>query len=97
MPPRLFLDFPDVRSGVPSVTPVELGPVERVRVAPNSRTPLVTRVVLDLRWPAAYRIETPETSERELRVIVLNDEASRAEPAIPAVPEVAEPAIPAIP
>ena len=97
LPPRLFLDFPDVRSGVPSVTPVELGPVERVRVAPNSRTPLVTRVVLDLRWPAAYRIETPETSERELRVIVLNDEASRAEPAIPAVPEVAEPAIPAIP
>ena len=96
LPPRLFLDFPDVRSGVPSVTPVELGPVERVRVAPNSRTPLVTRVVLDLRWPAAYRIETPETSERELRVIVLNDEASRAEPAIRAVPEVAEPAIPAI-
>ena len=49
VPPRLFLDFPDVRSGVPSVTPVELGPVERVRVAPNSQRPLVTRVVLDLR------------------------------------------------
>ena len=97
LPPRLFLDFPDVRSGVPSVTPVELGPIERVRVAPNSRTPLVTRVVLDLRWPAAYRIETPETGERELRVIVLNDEALGAEPAIQAVPEVTEPAIPAIP
>ena len=97
LPPRLFLDFPDVRSDVPSVTPVELGPIERVRVAPNSRTPLVTRVVLDLRWPAAYRIETPETSERELRVIVLNDEALPAEPALRAVPEVAEPAIPAIP
>ena len=82
---------------MPSVTPVELGPIERVRVAPNSRTPLVTRVVLDLRWPAAYRIETPETNERELRVIVLNDEALLAEPAIRAVPEVAEPAIPAIP
>ena len=95
VPPRLFLDFPDVRSGVPSVIPVELGPIERVRVAPNSQTPLVTRVVLDLRWPAAYRIETSETNERELRVIVLNDEASPAEPAIQAVPEVAEPAIPA--
>ena len=97
VPPRLFLDFPDVRSGVPSVTPVELGPIERVRVAPNSQTPLVTRVVLDLRWPAAYRIETSETNERELRVIVLNDEALPAEPAIRAVPEVAEPAIPAVP
>ena len=96
VPPRLFLDFPNVRSGVPSVTPVELGPIERVRVAPNSRTPLVTRVVLDLRWPAAYRIETSETNERELRVIVLNDEALPAEPAIQAVPEVAEPAIPPI-
>ena len=97
MPPRLFLDFRDVRSGVPSVIPVELGPIERVRVAPNSRTPLVTRVVLDLRWPAAYRIETSETNERELRVIVLNDEALPVEPAIRAVPEVAEPAIPEIP
>ena len=97
LPPRLFLDFPNVRSGVPSVTPVELGPIERVRVAPNSRTPLVTRVVLDLRWPAAYRIETSETNERELRVIVLNDEALPVEPAIRAVPEVAEPAIPAVP
>ena len=97
LPPRLFLDFPDVRSGVPPVTLVELGPIERVRVAPNSRTPLVTRVVLDLRWPAAYRIETPETNEHELRVIVFNDEALLAEPAIRAVPEVAEPAIPAIP
>ena len=97
VPSRLFLDFPDVRSGVPSVIPVELGPIERVRVAPNSQTPLVTRVVLDLRWPAAYRIETSETNERELRVIVLNDEPLPAEPAIQAVPEVAEPAIPAIP
>ena len=97
LPPRLFLDFPDVRSGVPPVTLVELGPIERVRVAPNSRTPLVTRVVLDLRWPAAYRIETPETNEHELRVIVFNDEALLAEPAIRAVPEVAEPAILAIP
>ena len=97
LPPRLFLDFPDVRSGVPSVTLVELGPVERVRVAPNSQTPLVTRVVLDLRRPAAYRIETPETNEHELRVIVLNDEALPAEPVIPAVPEVPEPAIRAVP
>ena len=97
LPPRLFLDFPDVRSGVPPVTLVELGPIERVRVAPNSQTPLVTRVVLDLRWPAAYRIETPETNEHELRVIVFNDEALLAEPAIRAVPEVAEPAIRAVP
>ena len=78
-------------------TSIELGPIERVRVAPNSQMPLVTRVVLDLRWPAAYRIETPETNEHELRVIVFNDEALLAEPAIRAVPEVAEPAIPAIP
>ena len=55
---RLYLDLPGVVSDVPPVTEVNQGPIERVRVALNSRDPLVTRVVVDLARPAAHSVET---------------------------------------
>jgi type IV pilus assembly protein PilQ len=54
---RLVLDFPGVATAAPPATAVGRGGVERVRVAPNSVTPLVTRVVFDLARRAPYRLE----------------------------------------
>ena len=79
LPPRLVLDFPDLKSGVPSMTRVELGPIEKIRVAAHSHQPLVTRVVFDLRRQAVYRIEPPEADERGLTVIFPDEEAVSVE------------------
>jgi type IV pilus assembly protein PilQ len=64
---RLYLDFPGVVSGVPAITAVNQGPVERVRVGVNSQKPLVTRVVVDLERPAAHLVESVGDG-REVRV-----------------------------
>ncbi len=55
---RVYLDLPGVVSDVAPVISVNQGPVQRVRVALNSRDPLVTRVVVDLSRPAAHSLET---------------------------------------
>ena len=55
---RLYLDFPGVAAEAPAVTLINQGPVERVRVAVNSDTPLVTRVVVDLHRPASHLVES---------------------------------------
>ena len=60
LPPRLVIDFPSVVSTLPPVTLVGKGPVDKIRVALNSRQPLVTRAVIDLRYPVGYKIESSE-------------------------------------
>jgi type IV pilus assembly protein PilQ len=80
MPPRLVVDFPELRSTLPAVTPVGKGPVDRIRVAVNRVNPLVTRAVIDLKYPAAHRVEAAENG----LVIVFEDEAPR-----PRAPETA--------
>ena len=55
---RLYLDFPGVVAEVDAVTLVNLGPIERVRVALNSQNPTVTRVVVDLSRPASHLVES---------------------------------------
>ena len=74
LPPRLVFDLPNVESGVPSVTYVELGPLEKIRVAAYSREPLVTRVVFDLRRQGMYRVE-PDVDEGGLTVVFRDQEA----------------------
>ena len=67
MPHRVFLDFAGVTTGsAPAVTPVNNDDIERVRVATNSREPLITRVVIDLARKIPY---TVETVGEELRVL----------------------------
>ena len=67
MPHRVFLDFAGVAAGsAPAVTPVNSEDIERVRVATNSREPLITRVVIDLARKIPY---TVETVGEELRVL----------------------------
>ena len=67
LPHRVFLDFAGVAAGsAPAVTPVNNDDIERVRVAVNSRQPLITRVVIDLARKIPY---TVETVGEELRVL----------------------------
>jgi type IV pilus assembly protein PilQ len=67
LPRRLVLDFPNVTPFVPSVTSVRQGPVDRVRVALNSRDPLVTRVVVDLAREATHTL-VPGADGHSLRL-----------------------------
>ncbi len=79
-PPRLFIDFENVRPDVESVTPVGQGGIERIRVALNQATPPVTRVVLDLSHPSDYRVE-PDGTTGEFRIIVGSEPTVEAPPA----------------
>jgi hypothetical protein len=66
---RLYVDLRGVRPQVPALTPVNRGPVLRIRVALNSADPLITRVVLDVSNAPTARIERGE-SEHQLRIVV---------------------------
>lgn len=58
LPPRVLLDFHGVAAGsAPSVTNVKTDDVDRIRVATNSREPLITRVVIDLAKKLPYTVE----------------------------------------
>jgi len=86
LPPRIVLDFEKVSArGVPAVTEVNAGDIKRVRVGTNSRTPLVTRVVIDLAKQLAYRVE--EAGD-ELRVLFESVTGQVTQPAPPQTPEI---------
>jgi type IV pilus assembly protein PilQ len=86
LPPRIVLDFDKVSArGVPSVIQVNAGDIKRVRVATNSRTPLVTRVVIDLAKQLAYRVE--EAGD-ELRVLFESVTGQVTEPTPPQTPDI---------
>jgi type IV pilus assembly protein PilQ len=75
-PPRLVLDFAGVAPKVPATTTVNAGLVRRVRVAQNSLTPLVTRVVVDLNGTFLYRVR-PAPDQRSL-VVTIGNPSERA-------------------
>jgi type IV pilus assembly protein PilQ len=68
-PRRLILDFPNVASKVPAETYVSGALVTKVRVAINSREPLVTRVVMEVADGATYHVERTGSEGRDLAVI----------------------------
>jgi type IV pilus assembly protein PilQ len=86
MPPRLVVDFPELRSTLPAVTPVGKGPVDRIRVAVNRVNPLVTRAVIDLKYPATHRVEQAENG-----VVIVFDEPAPNQAAAPAKTVAPEP------
>ncbi|MGE0359778.1 MAG: type IV pilus secretin PilQ [Vicinamibacterales bacterium] len=94
LPPRVLLDFAGVAAAraVPAALAVNQADVARVRVATNSRDPLVTRVVVDLTRKVPYRLESAGADGEELRLIFT---AAADAPAVPAaLPATAvEPAI----
>jgi type IV pilus assembly protein PilQ len=55
---RLVLDLPNVTSAMQNITPIQVGPVERVRIGLNPRVPLMTQVSVELSRSAPYRVET---------------------------------------
>ena len=58
LPPRVLLDFHGVATGTaPAVTNVKNEDIEKIRVATNSRDPLITRVVIDLAKKLPYTVE----------------------------------------
>jgi hypothetical protein len=80
-PERLFLDLPGVQPKVVAHTPVDQGPILRVRVGLNAVDPLVTRVVIDLTARPPARLEAGANGH-ELRVVI----GREAEPALSARP-----------
>jgi len=84
-PPRLIVDLNAVTPKVAAVTQIGLGPVQRIRVATHSVTPLVTRIVFDLSGAAAYRV-VPGTSAEELVVVFDATGTPAASPPAAAVP-----------
>jgi hypothetical protein len=81
-PPRIFLDFPNVRPRVAATTPSSDPKVLRVRVALHSAQPIVTRVVIDLAAMQPHRLER---EGNQLRVVL---------GAAPTTPAVTRPPLP---
>ena len=71
LPPQLLIDFPALATDAAAFTPVELDPVQHVRVERSS--PELTRVVFALARSAVYHIEPRAGSERTLRVVFPRD------------------------
>jgi type IV pilus secretin PilQ/predicted competence protein len=102
-PPRVLLDFHGVSTGsAPAVTNVKTEDVDRIRVATNSREPLITRVVIDLARRLPY---TVEQIGDELRVMfrrvaaaatgaVMPEAAAPVEEPVVTAPVVETPAMP---
>ena len=82
---RLFVDLQGVRPQVDAVTPVDRGPVLRIRVGLNSAQPPVTRVVLDVSTAPPARIERGD-GEGQLRIVVGAPDATAAAVAPPSTP-----------
>jgi type IV pilus secretin PilQ/predicted competence protein len=68
-PRRLMLDFPNVTAAAAPRTGVDGAFVKQVRVATNSRDPLVTRVVMDISTSATYHVERTGDEGRDLAVV----------------------------
>lgn len=95
MPPRVLLDFADVTMGsAVAVTTVKSDAIERVRVATNSREPLITRVVIDLAKKLPYKVEQIGEDVRVLFAHAVKTAAAAVAPA--AAPRPATPARPAV-
>jgi type IV pilus secretin PilQ/predicted competence protein len=90
LPARVFLDFAGVAAGrAAKVTNVNAAGIERVRVATNSRDPLITRVVIDLARKIPYTIETVGEEIRVLFNRAVDASAALVAPVVAAPPVVA--------
>jgi type IV pilus assembly protein PilQ len=101
LPPRLFVDLPGMSASAPAVTDVRRMDVQKIRVATNSASPRVTRVVVDLERRLDYRVERGGEQGRNL-VIVFGGRrpeapAAAAAPPTPAAPVPAPATVAAVP
>jgi type IV pilus assembly protein PilQ len=94
-PPRLFVDLPGVRASAPAVTPVGRMDVQRIRIATNSVSPLVTRVVVDLTKRLDYQVERAGEQGRDVAIVfgsTTKGSTAAASPAAVAAPPAVVPA-----
>jgi hypothetical protein len=82
-PPRIFLDFADVRARTPAVARSADARIRRVRVGLFSANPIVTRIVIDLQSQQPHRVELATG-----RVMVFVGSAAPPSP-VPALPPAA--------
>jgi type IV pilus assembly protein PilQ len=68
-PRRVVLDFPSVSPHAPAQVSVDSVFVKKVRVALNSRDPLVTRVVMEIAPKTTYHVERTGPDGRDLAVV----------------------------
>jgi hypothetical protein len=68
-PRRLVLDFPNVAAAAAARTSVDSAFVKNVRVALNSKEPLVTRVTMEISSSATYHVERSGPDGRDLAVV----------------------------
>jgi type IV pilus assembly protein PilQ len=66
---RLLFEFAGVSSKAPAQTAVNSGVVSRVRVGADGRTPLATRVVMEIADGATYHLERSDADPRSLAVV----------------------------
>jgi type IV pilus assembly protein PilQ len=85
LPPRVLLDFHGVASGsAPAVTNVKNEDIDKVRVATNSRDPLITRVVIDLAHKLPFSVEQVGDDLRVLFKRAVETAAAAVAPAVAA-------------
>src|SRR4051812_42655607 len=68
-PRRLVLDFPNVAAAAAARTGIDSAFVKNVRVALNSKDPLVTRVEMEISASATYHVERSGPDGRDLAVV----------------------------
>jgi len=76
-PRRLVLSFANVTTALANTTNVGQGPVERVSVGLDPKSPLVTQVVMELSRTAPYRVE-PSADGQTLTVVFEDPAANPA-------------------
>ena len=67
-PPRLVVDLPDVASRVPTLTDVDVGPVEAIRVDARLDHAPSTRVVVELNERSSYRVSRAGPADNSLAI-----------------------------
>ena len=99
-PARLYVDLANASSSLPGVTPVGKGSVQNVRIGLNEKSPLLTRVAIEMTRRSAYHLE-PSSDGRQLTMIIddaaaPSAQAQAAAVLAPATPAVLAPATPAV-
>ncbi|HSC27855.1 MAG TPA: hypothetical protein VLD67_11305 [Vicinamibacterales bacterium] len=82
-PPRLFFDFPGVRTRTRAVAAPSGALVRRVRAALNTSEPPLTRVVLDLSGQTPFRLDLAALEQGRLSVFLGAAETPPVEPGTP--------------
>jgi type IV pilus assembly protein PilQ len=68
-PARLYIDVANATSALPGLTPIGQGVVQNVRIGQNPKSPLVTRVAVELLRRSSYHLE-PSPDGQMLTVLV---------------------------